>query len=165
MWSKFDLDDFWEVKIKFKKAYDPLRTQCVEITWAEHETQITQTLNRKGCSFYSQINKIVWLSNMADTFFLWNWCAKVCGLFFLNVLFGCWLARRRNSNHVYCTDNKMMFFRHTVTNVAHGQKKMINGIAASYWSWRILLGHRDFVSLGMHRHNFNQKEFYLKPLN
>ena len=26
-----DLVGFWEVKIK-KKAYDPLRTQCVEIT-------------------------------------------------------------------------------------------------------------------------------------
>ena len=29
-------------------------------------------INRKVCSFYSQNNKIVWLSNMADTFFVWN---------------------------------------------------------------------------------------------
>ena len=27
-------------------------------------------------------------------------CAKVCGLFFLNVLFECWLAGQTNSNHV-----------------------------------------------------------------
>ena len=26
-------------------------------------------------------------------------CAKVCGLFFLTVLFGCWLAEQVNSNH------------------------------------------------------------------
>ena len=45
--------------------------------------------------FYSQNNKIVWLSNMADTFLeKFTRCAKVCGLFFLIVLFGCWLAEQ-----------------------------------------------------------------------
>ena len=37
---------------------------------------------RKGCSFYSQNNKIVWLPNMEDTSLEKStWCAKVCGLF------------------------------------------------------------------------------------
>ena len=42
----------------------------------------------------AQNNKILWLSNMADTFFFERITrrAKVCGHFFLIVLFGCWLA-------------------------------------------------------------------------
>ena len=56
---------------------------------------------RKVCLFYRQNNKIVWLSNMADTFFeKFARCAKVCGLFFLIVLFECWLAEQANSGHM-----------------------------------------------------------------
>ena len=37
----------------------------------------------KVCLFYSQNNKIVWLSNVADTFWgKFTRCAKVCGFFF-----------------------------------------------------------------------------------
>ena len=40
---------------------------------------------RKVCLFYSQNNKSVWLSNMAETFFEeFTRCAKVCGLIFLD---------------------------------------------------------------------------------
>ena len=57
----------------------------------------------KVCSFYSQNNKIEWLSNISDTFSetcTRSRCVKVCGLYFLLVLFGCWLARQPNSDHV-----------------------------------------------------------------
>ena len=43
----------------------------------------------KVCLFCSQNNKIVWLSNAADTFLeKFTKCAKVCGLFFLDCAFG-----------------------------------------------------------------------------
>ena len=52
----------------------------------------------------SPFNKIEWLSNMTDTFFeKFTRCAKVCGLFYLIMLSGCWLAGRANSDHVDCT--------------------------------------------------------------
>ena len=55
----------------------------------------------KVCLFYNQYNKISWLSNMADTFFeKFTKRAKVCGLFFLTVLFGRWLAEQAICDHV-----------------------------------------------------------------
>ena len=59
---------------------------------------------RTFCSFYSHNNKIVWLSNMADTFWRkFTRCAKVCGLSFLIVLLGRWLAEQTNSGHMVNT--------------------------------------------------------------
>ena len=59
---------------------------------------------RTFCSFYSHTNKIVWLLNMTDTFWRkFTRCAKVCGLFFLIVLFGRWLAEQTNSGHMVNT--------------------------------------------------------------
>ena len=62
----------------------------------------------KVCLFCSQNNKIVWLSNMADTFLeKFMRCAKDCGLFFLIVLFERWLAEQANSGQM---DNDMVPF-------------------------------------------------------
>ena len=54
-----------------------------KIMWTKHG--IMQIKQQEVCLFYSQNNKIVWLSNMADTSFeKFTRCAKVCGLSFLN---------------------------------------------------------------------------------
>ena len=46
-----------------------LCARSVQITWTEHETQITQREHVKGLFImYSQNNKVVWLSNMVETF-------------------------------------------------------------------------------------------------
>ena len=56
---------------------------------------------RKVCLFCSQDNKIVWLSNMADTFLRNSRGAqRFVGFHFLTVLFGCWLAGQTNCDHV-----------------------------------------------------------------
>ena len=66
------------------KATDPLCTLYIE--W-EHVK-----------SMFLLSGKI---SNMADTFWeKFTVCAKVCGLFFLIVRFGCWLAGQENSDHM-----------------------------------------------------------------
>ena len=56
---------------------------------------LSMKLEHMKSLFYSQNNKMVWLSNMADAFFLEKFtrCAKVCGLFFLDCAFQmliCW---------------------------------------------------------------------------
>ena len=58
-----DLLDLWVIKIKRPIILCGRSTS--RITWTERETQIKQ---RKVCLFYSQSNKILWLSNTADTF-------------------------------------------------------------------------------------------------
>ena len=75
----------------------PMRTLYVEIKWTEQETQIKW----KVCFFYSENNKILWSSNMADTF-VWeiHEVRKGMWAFFFIVLFGCWLAGQANSDHV-----------------------------------------------------------------
>ena len=61
--------------------------------WTEHEAQISE----RDCLFFSQNNKIFWLSNIADTSFeKFRSCARVCGLFSLIVLFGRWLDEQTN---------------------------------------------------------------------
>ena len=93
------LVDLWVIKIKKPMILCAL---YIEITWTEDETQITQRQDTwKVCLFLSQNNKIEWLSKMADTFLeKFTRCAKVCGLFFLIVRLGCWLAGQANFNHV-----------------------------------------------------------------
>ena len=88
-----DLIDLWVIKIKKPMIL------CARTTLRSRE-QSTKCRSPsenmwKVCLFYSQNNKIVWLSNMAD-----SWCAKVCGLFYLIVLCGCWLAGQTKSDHV-----------------------------------------------------------------
>ena len=69
---------------------------CARSTSRSRE-QSTKRISRsenmwKVCLFYSQNNKIVWLSNMALTWEIHE--------VFLIVLFGCWLAGQVNSNHM-----------------------------------------------------------------
>ena len=66
----------------------------------------------KVCLFYSQNNKIVWLSNMADTFLeKFTRCAKVCGLLFLDcayrMLIG-WAGKLQSRG--YCSIINCYFF-------------------------------------------------------
>ena len=51
---------------------------------------------RKGCLFYSQNNKIVWISKIADKFIeKFTRCAKVCGIFsWMCFLRADWLGRQ-----------------------------------------------------------------------
>ena len=75
-----NLADLW-VKIKEKPvilcAHSMLRS-CEQRMKCRSCSENMQ----KVCLFHSQNNKIVWLSNMADTFFeKFMRCAKVCGLF------------------------------------------------------------------------------------
>ena len=94
-----DLIDLWVIKIKKPMIL------CARSTSRSRE-QSTKRRSRSEsmltvCLFYNQNNKIVWLSNMADTFLeKFTSCAKVCGLFLLSVFFGCWLAEQTNSNHM-----------------------------------------------------------------
>ena len=67
---------------------------CARSTWRSREQSTTCSEDIQNvCLFYSQINKIVWLSNMADTF---SRCANVCGLFFSSLSFtdADWLGRQ-----------------------------------------------------------------------
>ena len=61
-----------EYKNNYRTIKKPMilcaRSTSVEITWTEHEAQIKQREHVKGLFFYSQNNKTVWLSNMADSF-------------------------------------------------------------------------------------------------
>ena len=85
----------WFVGNRDKNAHDPLRTQHVDITWTEHETQITQ---REHTRFVYSVVKI---TRYYQTFLEKSTrCAKVCGLFFLIVLFGRWLSGQTNCDHV-----------------------------------------------------------------
>ena len=77
---------------------------------SEHSTKRTSRDENmwKVCLFYSQNNKIVWLSNMADIFFLEiHQVHKGLWAFFLIVLFECWLAEQTNSHHVVRGVNKV----------------------------------------------------------
>ena len=78
----------------------------------------------KVCLFYGQNNKIVGSSNMADTFIeKFMRCAKVCGLFFMVVFFGCWLAGQTNSDHMVSgTDLEILVHRKALNNNGYDQK-------------------------------------------
>ena len=59
---------------------------------------------QKVCSFYSQNNEIVWLSNMADILGGNSWGAqRYVGFVFLIVLSRCWMAGCANSDHMVTT--------------------------------------------------------------
>ena len=67
-----------------------IRTPMILCAWSTSRSREQSTKRRslsenmwKVCLLYSQNNKIVWLSNMADTRFgKFTRCAKVCGRFF-----------------------------------------------------------------------------------
>ena len=89
----------WVIKIKTPTIL------CARSTWRENEQSNKHRSRSENIwnvyLFYSQINKIVWLSNMTETFIKkFARCAKVCGPFFLIVLFGRWLAGQANSDHM-----------------------------------------------------------------
>ena len=68
------------------------------------------------CLFYSQNNKIVWLSNMTDAFFeKFTRCAKVCGLFFLDCAF--WMLIGWADKLCSYTINWLFVGRHAVTTI------------------------------------------------
>ena len=89
-----DLVDLWVIKIK-------------KSLWSFAHLVLRLQMNRsrsenmwKVCLFYSQL-KIVWLLNMADiSLGKFARCAKVCGLFILIVLSGCWLVGQGSSDHM-----------------------------------------------------------------
>ena len=86
-----DLADLWAVKIKKKPMI--LSARCTS-----RRSRCEKM--RKVCLFFSQNNKIVWLSNMADTFLeKFTRCAKGCG-FFSWCRFGCWLVGQANYDHM-----------------------------------------------------------------
>ena len=75
-----DLVDLWVIKIKKPMilcACSTSRSREQSTKYADHTA--------RTCLFYSHNNKIVWLSNMEDTFLeKFTSCAKVCGICFLN---------------------------------------------------------------------------------
>ena len=101
-YSDFDKRWFvgpWIIKIK-KPTF-----LCARSTWRENEQSKKHRSRSENIwnvyLFYSQNNKIVWLPNMTETLIKkFARCAKVCGLLFLIVLFGRWLAGQTNSDHV-----------------------------------------------------------------
>ena len=98
------LVDLWVIKIKSLWSF-------AHVVRRDHVNRTRKRRSRsenmgKVCLSYSQNIKILLLSNMATTLFAkFTRCAKVCGLFFLIVLFGCWLAGQANSGHVVSTQN------------------------------------------------------------
>ena len=78
-----DLIDLWIIKIK-----RPI-ILCARSSSSEQSTKPRSHSEsmREVCLLYSRNNKIVWLSNMADTFTRFTRCTKVCGLFLLNCAF------------------------------------------------------------------------------
>ena len=91
---------------------------------------------RTFCLFYSQDNEIVSLSNMADIFLLRNSRgAKVCGLFFLIVLLGCWLAGQAISDHVTWSGWEMRQLIHKNRKASSQSRKasrLIHGSAPKF---------------------------------
>ena len=86
----------------------------------------------KVCPFFDQNNKIVWLSNMADTYEKLKRCAKVSVFFFfyLIVRFGFWLAGQANSDHMvgsptsksrHCSLNLEYWTLSDISNLLSGQ--------------------------------------------
>ena len=76
-----DLVDLWVIKIR-----KPMILCARRMSRSREQSKKRRSRSenmRKVCLFYSHNNKIVWLSNMTDAFFLEKFtrCAKVCGLF------------------------------------------------------------------------------------
>ena len=111
-----DLNDLWVIKTK--KAYDPLRAYCVCVSCSVHLISIKNI--RKFCLFYSHNNKIQWLSDMTDTFWgKFTRRGKVCGLFFLIVLLGRWLAGQANSGHLENDKSEVFIMLHKFGGMWH----------------------------------------------
>ena len=91
------LVDWWVIKIKKSLrsfAHAVCRDQMNRARNADHAAGTHERFA------YSRV-KIVWLSNMADTF-LWeiHEVRKGMWVFFLGCAFGCWLAEQTNSDHM-----------------------------------------------------------------
>ena len=99
MWfGFFDLVDLWVIEIKTSVI---LCARGASGSREQNRKHRSRSENMPKMSLlYSQHNKIVWLSNMADT--IWEKftrCAKFCGLFFSRTLIG-WAGKlwSRGSN-------------------------------------------------------------------
>ena len=86
-----ELVDLWEIRIKKPMIL------CARSTSRSREQRVKRRSRsenmRKVCLFYNQNNKILWLSNMADTHEVRK---GIWDCFFI-VLFGCWLAGKANT--------------------------------------------------------------------
>ena len=82
----FNLIDLWVIKIREPMILCTCSTSRSSKHSTEHRSKNENM--RKFCLYYSQNNKIVWLSNM-ETHFLEKFtrCTKVCGLFILDCAF------------------------------------------------------------------------------
>ena len=96
-----DLTDLWVIKIKKPMI---LCTRCTSRSRDQSTKRRSRSENIwKVCLFFSQNNKIVWLSNVVDTFLeKLKRCAKVCGLFSLDCTFWMligWAGKLRSRGH------------------------------------------------------------------
>ena len=91
----------------------------------------------KVCLFYSQNNKTVWLSNMADTFLeKFTRCAKVCGLVFLDCAFECWLAGQTNLDLMVENLNlNVISLMHEVTKPTQNTANWGYGLMKKFFHW------------------------------
>ena len=93
--------DLWVMKIKSPWSF--VCVVCPLITWTEHKTQITQREHVKGLFIReSKWQDCMIIKHVRQTHFGRNsrGAQRCVGLYFLVVLFGCWLAGRANSDHV-----------------------------------------------------------------
>ena len=85
---------------------------CAPITSRSHESRA-----RNVCLFYSQNNKSIWLSNMADNILRNSRGAQRCMGFFLDCIFRVligWAGKLRSRGLYY---NYQIAFRHNLCNV------------------------------------------------
>ena len=105
-------ENLWVIKIK----KPTILCACSTSRSREQSTKRrSRSVNmRKVCLFYSRNNKIVRLSNMADTFWEIHAVRKGLWAFFLIVLFGCWLAAQTlitwyiHTDHLYSTLHNLL---------------------------------------------------------
>ena len=101
-----ELVDLWEIRIKKPMILCARSTSRSSEQRAKRRSRSENM--RKVCLFYNQNSKILWLSNMAGTLFeKFTRCVRISGLFFLIVLYGCWLAGQANSDHVEWSQEKL----------------------------------------------------------
>ena len=92
-----DLVALWVIRIKdWFFAHVVCRDHVTSSTKCRSHSESTL----KVCFFSSQNNKIRMIKRWRHIFWEMNRCAKVCGVLFVIVLFGCWLAGQENCNHV-----------------------------------------------------------------
>ena len=102
MWSEFsDLVDLWVMKTK-KSIWSFARVvHRDQVIRARHVDHTARTCDM----FVYSIVKITRLHGQHTNVLEIHGCAKVFGLFFLDVLFGRWLAGQTNSDHMDCWVN------------------------------------------------------------